>query len=217
MNKLLAGLRQGNDRKHGFTILELLVATIVFSVVLLLVTAGIMQIARVYYKGVTESNTQNAARSIIDNISQAIQFSGGAVTETDPPMPGEDEVFCIGSQHFSYRLGWQVEDNPNSAQNQAWHGLVQRPLTGSCTGAQDMDNENLTGRDLVPRHMRLTKLSVEDMGGNQYRVQVRVVYGDNDLLTIPATGADVACRSQSAGTQFCSISELSTTVVKRVK
>lgn len=216
MNRFIPKSKRSIEGKRGFTILELLVATIVFSVVLLLVTTGIMQIARVYYKGVTETNTQNAARSIIETISQAIQFSGGGVTETPAPSPGTDRVFCVGSQHFSYRLGWQVENDPVAGDNQAWHALVQRPLNGSCTGAQDMDLEPVTGRDLVPRHMRLTKLVVEDLGSNQYRVQVRVVYGDNELLNDP-TGPEASCVNESAGTQFCSVSELSTTVVKRVK
>src|SRR5688572_1794031 len=105
--------------ERGFTILELLVATIVFSVVLLLVTAGIMQITRVYYKGVTETNTQNTARTIVDTISQAIQFSGGDVTVTNPAaVPGTDYAFCVGNEQFSYRLGWQVENTHSIAANQ---------------------------------------------------------------------------------------------------
>ena len=215
MNRFLPASISTNS-KHGFTILELLVATIVFSVVLLLVTAGIMQITRVYYKGVTESNTQNAARSIIESISQSIQFSGGGVTATPTPAPGSDQVFCIGNQHYSYRLGWQVENNPDPGKSQAWHALVQRPLTGSCASPQDMDLQPVTGRDMLPSHMRLSRLVIQDLGSNQYRVEVRVVYGDDDLLN-DDNGPNAACISESAGTQFCSISELSTTVVKRVK
>ena len=217
MNRFLRQTRRIKGGKRGFTILELLVATIVFSVVLLLVTAGIMQIARVYYKGVTETNTQNAARNIIETISQAIQFSGGPVTNTDtPPVPGAERFFCIGSQHYSYKLGWQVENNPVAGQNQSWHALVQQPLTGSCAGVQTLTNQAIVGRDLLGRHMRLSKLVVLGLGNNQYRVEVRVVFGDNDLLSNP-TDPNTVCRGESAGTQFCSISELSTTVVKRVK
>lgn len=209
----------GQDKIRGFTILELLVATIVFSVVLLLVTAGIMQISRVYYKGVTETNTQNAARNIIDTISQAIQFSGGPVTGTvDPPVSGTDQTFCVGAQHFTYRLGWQVENGLEPSQFQAWHALVQRPLVGDCSGsgAQNLGNESIVGRDLLGRNMRLSKLAVTSLGGNLYRVDVRVVFGDSDILNNP-TGPDASCKPERAGTQFCSVSELSTNVVKRVK
>ncbi len=202
----------------GFTILELLIATIVFSVVLMLVTAGIMQIARVYYKGVTEANTQNTARSIIDTISQAIQFTGGTVTLTAAsPVAGNNYAFCVGNQQFSYRLGWQVENRFSVVDNQAWHALVQNTTTGCpSAGAQNLANQVVNGRDLMGQHMRLSNLVIENPAPNLYKVQVRVVYGDNDLLDNPTT-ANAACKSQQSGTQFCAVSELSTIVIKRVK
>ena len=206
-------------RSRGFTIMELMIATLVFSVVLLLVTAGILQIARVYIKGVTESNTQNTARSIMDTISQAIQFSGGDVTETAAsPVAGTDYAFCIGNQQFSYRLGWQAENGHNPTTNQTWHALVQTSASGcsSSSAAQNLSNQSVNGRDLIGPHMRLSKLVVDNIDSNLYKVQVKVVYGDNDLLNNPTAG-NTSCRGVQAGTQFCSVSELSTIVVKRVE
>lgn len=204
---------------RGFTIIELLIATMVFGVVLLLVTAGILQITRVYFKGVTEADTQNTARSIIDTISQSIQFSGGNVTETPgSPVAGTDYSFCLGNQQFSYRLGWQVEDRFDASVNQTWHGLVQNTLSG-CTSAsapQNLGNAAITGRDLLNDHMRLSKLAITNIGPNTYKVQIKIVYGDNDLLNNP-TAADASCKGVRAGSQFCSVSELSTIVVKRVE
>lgn len=220
------------SRTKGFTILELLIATVVFSVVLLLVTSGIMQITRVYYKGVTESNTQNTARAIIDTVSQAIQFSGGDVTPTAAsPVADTDYAFCVGNEQFSYRLGWQVENSHTPADKQTWHGMVQRTISGggsdcaSSTGAQSLTSQTVVGRDLIGQHMRLSNLRVVSLGNNLYEVRVRVVYGDSDLLYSPsaptdsagATRPDAVCRGQQAGSQFCSVAELSTVVVKRVQ
>lgn len=214
------------NRKSGFTIIELMVATVVFSIVLLLVTTGILQISRVYYKGLTESTTQNTARNVIDTITQAIQFSGTEVTVTPGSDPGTDYAFCVGNKQYSYRLGTQVMDNP-SGSDQAWHALVERTMNGACNGAepQSLGNQNVVGRDLVGKRMRLAKLAVEDLGQSRYRVTVRVVYGDADLLRSPSspsgtTGAmqpDATCQSVRAGTQFCASSEFSTVVVKRVQ
>lgn len=214
-------------RDRGFTIIELMVATMVFSVVLLLVTAGILQITRVYYKGVTESSTQNTARSIIDSISQAIQFSGGEVTETTAgPAAGTDYAFCVSNNQFSYRLGHQVKNNPGAA-DETWHAIVASTVSGSCNSAtpQTLSNQTVTGRDLMGKDMRLANLVVDNIGPSQYRIVVRVVYGDSDLLYSPsapsdaagATKPDAACKPVRAGTQFCAVSELSTVVVKRVQ
>lgn len=203
----------------GFTIIELLVATVVFSVVLLVVTAGILQISRVYYKGVTEANTQNVARSIIDTISQAIQFNGGNVTTTPgSPTPGSPYAFCIGNQQFSYTLGYQMVDNPDSAKFQTYHALVANTVAGctSSTPAQNVRQQAVIGRELLSPNMRLSKLSITSAGANLYRIEVRVAYGDDDLLKTP-TGATTPCIDANAGTQFCAISELSTVVTKRVQ
>ncbi|HTH72244.1 MAG TPA: prepilin-type N-terminal cleavage/methylation domain-containing protein [Candidatus Pristimantibacillus sp.] len=206
-------------RAKGFTILELLIATLVFSVVLMLVTAGILQMAKVYYKGVTESNTQNTARAIIDTISQAIQFSGGDVTATAAsPAPNSNYAFCIGNTQYSYRLGWQVEDGSTPSLNQTWHSLVQAPVS-NCTSSsapQNLTTQVVNGRDLVGKHMRLSNLVVTPAGANSYKIQVSVIYGDNDLLNNP-TAANASCKSATAGSQFCASMQLSTIVVKRVK
>jgi len=215
----------GNARTQGFTIIELLVATLVFSLVLLLITAGVLQIARLYYKGITEANTQNTARSIMDTISQSIQFGGGAVTETPASSgdnsAGTDYAFCVGNVQYSYRPGWQVEDGTTSPLHQSWHGLVQATVSGcsSATSPQTLSNQAITGRELINPHMRLADLSVTNIGTNLYKIQIRVAYGDDDLLasTNGPTATDVICQNTLAGTQFCAVSELSTIVVKRVE
>lgn len=210
------------SRSKGFTIMELMVATLVFSAVLLLITTGIMQITRVYYKGVTEANTQNTARNIMDIVAQAIQFSGSSVGSTEDVEAGEDAGFCIGNQHFTYRLGWQVENKDNPDGQQTWHALVQKTIYGSnCSGSavlEALNSEHLSehARDLVGEHMRLSDFSVTRIGtSNMYRVRVKVVYGDADLLNDP-TGKSASCQNIRVGGQFCAVADLSTVVVKRV-
>lgn len=220
------------NKQHGFTIVELLVATVVFSVVLLLITVGILQVARVYYKGVTETNTQNVARNVIDTISQAIQFSGGTVTPADGTRTaGNSYAFCIGNTQYSYTLGWQVADTPDAAKHQTPHALVQNTPSGSvCNGttpAQNVRSTAVVGKEMISPHMRLSNLVVRPIAGtSSYEVKVRVVYGDFDLLFSPTAGApaatddtypDAKCLGVQQGTQFCAAAELSTVVQKRVE
>ncbi len=217
----------------GFTIMELMIATIVFGVVLLGITTAILQLTRVYYKGVTEANVQNTARTVVDLISQGIQFSGN-VTETPlpPHTAGTSYAFCIGSQQYSYQLGYQLSDNPSPTQKP--HALVVRELPSCSNGsaAQSMDASIPSiDRELLAPNMRLSKLQVDDISpGNLYKVSIRVVYGDDDLLCSPSAGDcssnltstslsndDVRCKNFNAGTQFCAVSDITTTVVKRVQ
>ncbi len=208
--------------QRGFTIIELLIAMSVFSLVLLIVTVSIMQISKVYYKGVTETNTQSTARSIMETISQAIQFNGGTVTTTPgSPVAGTSYAFCVNNQQFSYRPGYQLVDGTAGAR-QTPHALVQRTMAGCSDVAQNLGNTTVTGRELLAPNMRLSKLVVQSLGNSLYKVQVRVEYGDEDLLWSPsgnpagALAPDAACRS-GAGQQFCSVSELSAVVISRVK
>lgn len=226
--RVLRGQASTERGDRGFTVIELMVATAVFSVLLIVVTVGILQISRVYYRGITESNTQDTARRITDIIAQSIQFSGSNITTTDPEAePGAAHAFCIGNEQFSYTPGYQVVDDPDPSLHQTYHGLVQHTVAG-CTGStepQDVRSPSVDGRELLEPNMRLSKLDVLHVGPNLYRVDVRVVFGDDDLLQSPsdpdgelaATRPDASCVGVTAGTQFCAVAELSTIVRKRVQ
>lgn len=199
----------GDNR--GFTIIELMMATLVFSTVLLIVTVGIIQITRVYYKGLNEASTQDTARSVMDTISQAIQFSGATVSGTTASAPGASTSFCVGNQQFSYKLGYQLVDS-SPGTNQTTKALWQSTTSG-CTGNPAAA---ATGVEMLSSKMRLSSLTVTQVNGdpNIWKVSVRVAFGDDDLLNNP-TSTTATCKGNSGG-QFCSVSELTTTVVKRV-
>jgi len=137
--------KAGNLRKSltGFTIIELMIATMVFSVILLLITFGMLQIGRTYYKGVTMARTQNTARSVLDQITQAIQFSGGDITPTPETLPpGVHSAFCIGDKRYSYILDRELTDGTPDA-NQAKHVLVVDTRSDCHPGTEySSDNPN---------------------------------------------------------------------------
>lgn len=218
----------------GFTIIELMIATMVFSIVLLICAFALLQIGRTYYKGLNAARTQEAARTIVDEIARGIQFSGNQIATTpDPPNTSSSFVFCVGDQRFTAQTGQQVEDGNNSELHQQYHALAVDNYPGCNNGSpkQDLTAKPISGRELVPIHMRLAKLEVKDMGNNLYEVNVRVVLGDDDLLCSPEAGdcsststsedealnnRDLICKSFRSGAQFCAVSELNTVVQKRI-
>jgi prepilin-type N-terminal cleavage/methylation domain-containing protein len=201
--------------QRGFTIVELMIATAVFSVVLLLCATGLLQIGRSYYKGVTTARTQEVARSIIDEVAQSIQFSGGAV---NPLTNNNGSIgYCVGGKRFSYLRDYQLIDPPQAlGANQARHVMVvdEIPNCGAGWPAQDVRGGlTATSRELVSTRMRVVTFTITRQGATDlYEITVRVVSGENDILN----AAHDSCVAGRAGTQFCAVSELRTVVQMRV-
>lgn len=220
------------NRSAGFTLLELLVATSIFAVILLVVTAGILSFSRQYYKGVVSSTTQNTARAIMADATQAIQFG----STVQPNLGGKG--FCVDNKLFSYQTGRQVTDGGGvAARHQGYHGLILSSIASGCSAstaplAMPASSTLPAGqRELLANHMRLAALDVtaDPTDSTLYTVHVRVVYGDDDLLCSVAAGdcssssmsvnldkADLACKGNT-GSQFCAVSDLTTTVQKRLQ
>ncbi len=212
------GFTRTNSQKSlgGFTIIELMIATTVFSIVLLLCTFGLLQVSRVYYKGVTAAKVQEALRSVTDNITRIVQFSGGTVVPTpSTTTPGTPFVFCIDDQRYSVVTDRQlVETNPNQSLSQIRHVLVVDTFPGcnSSTAPQDLTQASINGQELLSPNMRLSKFEIKNLSANLYEVNIRIVYGDDDLLN----SGHNSCANVRAGTQFCAVGELNSVVQKRI-
>ena len=200
----------------GFTILELMIATVIFSTILLLCTFGLLQIGRMYNRGIVDSSTQEMARNTIEDISQAIQFSGGQVITAIVPNNGSSG-FCIGQRRYSVLLGREMADAPNQ------HALVVDKLTTSCSPAVQAQDLAAAGplqpgsREFLAPFNRVSNLQIMavDVEKGLYRITVRIAHGDDDLLSNPG-GIDATCISQK-GSEFCGVSELTTVVQKRIE
>lgn len=193
----------------GFTIVELMIATLVFSVILTIATVGILNIGRLYRKSLNQSQTQQVARTIVDTVSQNIKFNGGTVV-------AGTNYYCLGSgKRLTYSLDTQFVSSTT-------HGLVIDDTSCTyATGAQTINVSNITGKELLGPRMRLAKFYIcwngmaattncpssfnNNLKQKSYYIFVRVVYGDNDLLTDSNTNC-----SSSAGREFCAVSEIST-------
>jgi prepilin-type N-terminal cleavage/methylation domain-containing protein len=206
--------------QQGFTIIELMIATTVFSLVLLLCATGLIQIGRAYSKGITTSKTQSTARGVIDEISRAIQFSGGTIATTPSSRTdGAPYVFCIGDKRYTVVADRQLKDAPQDT-SQLKNVLVSDDLPGCSASSPPLaitdssfNIANVSGaKELLAQNMRIARLEINAKPGNLYEIILRVVYGDDDLLDT----AHDNCSGARAGTQFCAVSELSTTVQKRL-
>lgn len=202
------------NRNSGFTIVELMIATTVFSIILMIAVFGIINIGKAYYKNITSSRTQETTRQIVDDITATLQLTGEAVHFEPAPGPGDTGKLCIGDSRYTFVKDQQVsKDNPSAI------GLWKDTET-TCNG-----NPTPNGTQLLAESMRLLDLNVDCENGNDCFVKVRVAYGDNDLLDYYDTGGnniigDVEngfCRFGVSGNQFCAVSGLEVSVFRRVQ
>lgn len=198
-----------DKQQAGFTIIELMIASLVFSTILVVITVGVASFTHSYYKGVRSSAVQNRTRSVVDTVAQSIEFSGTGITPT-----GANNYFCTGGKVFSFSLGVRYTGTVSAASR----GLYQQdlPTGGSCPTVAPAPTG---GRELLEPNMRVSNMVVRPVSGagttDMYQVVLRIAYGEDDLLINP-TGTDAAC-DLIAGSQFCAVSELSTIVQKRVQ
>lgn len=227
----------------GFTIIELMIATVIFSVVLVTLSASIIQISRMFYKGLAQSKTQEVTRAIVTDIAQSLRF------EPDDMQAGLDvagnpniHAYCLGTNQYSFIMGVQLGTNPGNLP----HVLVRDNVPG-CPGqqAKNFTVGVIKGEELLSDKMRLAKFEIAQVQPNQplWRVTARVVLGDDDIVCaagyhIPSSPAglgscddptsltvaeinshlaNLRCKNIRAGSQFCAVSELSTIVEKRIQ
>lgn len=196
-------------KQAGFTIVELMIATMVFSVILMVITVGVMYFTRNYYKGVYASMTQNAARDISDAVAQAVQFG------SDDPIEYKygsttNNYFCAGGYVFVFKLGEQYIVNSGTT------GMYMQPMSGNCDNSVLHPSSTALAqrRQLLGDRMRVTYLNFEGANG-LYTFDVRVAYGDDDLLSDnTGLGSDLQCNLGS-GREYCAVAQYTSSVRQR--
>ena len=246
--------------QEGFTILELLIASMVFSVIFLGATTAIIQVGKLYYKGVVTGRTQETVRALTDSVTQQLQFGSG--NGNIPAVAGDTPVtiqyyannissggtnisfyaYCLGTTRYTFVLNGQVNSSILDArydpdnfrlQHALWRDSVANGSGASCVPANLTEkNPSLlaggtNGKEMLGENMRLTKFDLLcNAVSNVCNFDLRVIYGDNDLMipipdsnTVPtgpdATNIPTKCGA-IIGSQWCAMSELKTTVLRRV-
>ncbi len=221
-------LHKNMHRQQGFTIVELMISTTIFSLVLMICLSGIMQITKMYYRGVTQARTRDVARNLIDEIAETVRFTNqdiliGPIVQ-GPQVNINDSstgYFCIGPKRYTYAIDRIVKKVPASNTKEIKHALwVDQPE--GCTGAVDLslDTPSAGGTSLLAENMRLFLVNLELVDSNLqiYRIGVGVAYGDDDLLLAKPEDepTELTCEGAFNGAEFCATSKFLVTVQKRL-
>lgn len=218
--------------QKGFTIVELMIATAVFSTVLLLCSIAVVQVGRVYYKGIITNRTEETGRKVVEDVSQAIQFGATADwtqfmrTYTNTSTTPTRYVLCLGVVRYTYVSRDISLGNSNStttSKHVLWKDRVS--LSDRCTNpatTPDMaaDTPTTGGQELLSEGMRVVKLgSGYDINTGLWSVDMSIAYGDNEVFSDTSLASPTSfsqCLSGRAGGQFCSVINITTTAKKRL-
>ena len=196
----------------GFTIIELLIATMVFTSVLLLCMEGITRIARVYVKNVSISRANDFSKSFMNDIAGQIKFGSHAPTQS---ISGNTIYVCSGGKVFRIILN----DKNVTA-------VKKKPLNTCTVGGYSVANFFDDADNLAPSSMRVLDFSLTN-SGQGWDIKMRVAIGDNDLL-VDGIGKDLTattvysdfktatCKGGIRGSEFCAVIPLSTSVTRRM-
>lgn len=163
------------SKQAGFTLVELLLATAMFSFILLFVTAGIIQVNRAYNKGLTVKQMHQNARDIIDTLTRAVLEAESIDDVVLPSFAANRQGLCIGSRYqFQWVEGYVDHEYYDSLPgNEEGYSVAQRLDTFTCAdiGLPTTGNIQILTSDLVAvQDIELTK----DVASNSVRILVRL-------------------------------------------
>lgn len=181
--------------ESGFTIVELMIATVVFSMVLLVCAYAILHVGRMYYKGMVMNRTQDVARRIVDDVADTVKF---------------------GTGDYSYRPSdcYKFGDTVYKFNNTLFDGVISTESIVKGYGDCVSFAIGTTQTEFMSKNMRLTDFSVVKSTNGVFSISVTVSYGENDDFE-PSSGFKL-CKGSLSGGQFCAVSSYSTTVVSRI-
>lgn len=190
--------------KTGFTIIELLIATAVFSIVLLVFVSAFLRISELFYKGVNLANTQETARNMIQNISNDIQFY--RLPPQNYPTLG---YFCVGNNRYTYKLGTQY--SPGSSTD---IGVFKETLATCLPPSAQAPNLS-KGEELLDPGMQVNALNLTCALG-QCNVSTHVVFYGSDPTVLAPNAQDPAaqCSGPDNSTQYCATADYSSTILQ---
>ena len=193
--------------QKGFTIVELLIATSVFATVLFIVTYGIIQISRMYTNGFIQTQTQNTAISISDQITKDLEFSSASVNTEKKSSSENYYYFCTTQNEYYYQpLGGLSEISLAYVNG----GQCASP-TASPSFINSPHSQNLLSTSMeILNHSSYDNQDMLTGNSGLYTVGINVLYGNQTNLEYNSNTNQFDCRPTVLVGPFCAIYNLNT-------
>ena len=187
-------------KSQGFTIVEVLIATTIFSFAFGIITVGFIEIAQLYQQGVSIRTTQQSSKFILEEIVRTSRVASSIVTTPDSlllrypkPSSGDSDrltavtetLYCFDSNNNNLILRY---NNP----------------TADCSSLSVSDGENMLEGEVV-----LLDYSLGSLGLRSAKIEIVLGTGPDDLIE-----ATNECKDE-AGRQYCAVSTVYASVTAR--
>ena len=222
----------------GFTIVELMIALSILSTILVIGSVITIQIGGLYTKGINSANLQNATRRVVTDITSTLQYSGTVPMPCTPnaltcyastnnqSINGQNSdvySYCVDGTRYTFLLDRKLgkdESNGLVTPHVLWHDKIKTNVCAvlDMTMANPTDvNSDGDGFEMMPENARLNKFKIVESPVNSglYMIDLWTAHGDTDLINVDSNG--VARCVGTVGTQFCAISQLSDSALRRVQ
>lgn len=150
-------------KSKGFTLVELLLSTALFSFVLLFVTASFVQINRAYNKGITVKRIHESTRLIVADMSRTIS----STSSNGFDYSAIDNCILVGGARYKWQTGFITTGG--SADD--WSLIKDREIDCKVDGnANASGTVNLLDPKIIVHNISLTQLGTT----NTYRLIIEL-------------------------------------------
>jgi len=165
--------------QKGFTIVELMIAVSVFSVLAMIATMVIVQLQRSYQLGATKAKLLDASRLVHSEFAQNIELGSQVSAGTsNATINGVDyTVWCAGTTRFSWLQS--PDTNGDVVRDPSGGALYQDTVNGvgDCTSGTFSNPKSL-----LPTTGFVTKFDVTGGAGGIYSLDTRFAVGQRDMF-----------------------------------
>jgi prepilin-type N-terminal cleavage/methylation domain-containing protein len=185
-----------NQKQHGFTLVELLLAMAFFSFILLFVTTGFIMVNRAYNKGLTVKLVQDEGRRTMETLTREIRStsSEGISTAAD----------CAELNGNIYIWSERIDGSTDPKKPYRLQKIEGTTCSNRSGTAVDMLNDRIGVQSL--------SITEPDANGLVY-IDLVLSTSDTDLLD-SNTGSSTACELGN-GEQYCDVVHMETIVSPR--
>lgn len=217
-----------SKKESGFTLVELLIAVMFFSFILLFIASGFIALNRQFVKGRTARDIQNDARFVIEDITRSLRSSGsGGITPSN--LIQQNATMCFGGSQYTWTTLSAIESSGTADNNQYSDTSNDIRLARTQYGGGDCDVVNVSSANSVELIGPNTAVQYIDVSNNfggiasLYKIVVvlsttqdEIIIGRDENGAIDTSGEFATCEalqlSGDTNTEYCSVVKFETVV-----